>query len=183
MSGFYSFTHCLWLFSGCIRVVMIVWLTEPQDTTSWSFTEEICQAPERRITGLEVAFHGPDLEGTFSCSLHSIDSALCLCSPCVPRTLTTTLLSSCCRVPPSILCCKPHPGSRDLCSASLDPMCSPNFTSIFLAVGVTLTLKPLRYNLIPSSKPDCPSLPHDSVNSSFRRETATAVTDFPTHAP
>lgn len=59
------------MFLGCVRGVMIVRLTESQDTTF--FAEEICQALERRIAGLGVELPGLDLAGTFLRSFQSTD--------------------------------------------------------------------------------------------------------------
>lgn len=176
MSGFYSFAEScsglsLSLALDCISTVTVAWLTKFQDMTSWSITEEICRALERRIGGLGLEFHEPDLKGTSSCSFHSIgwNSAIGLCPPGVPRTLAATLLFFLIAgLPSHTLCCKPHPGSSGLWfSIFRSDVLFPKPSICISSSGWDLSHCRMRYNLIPPTKPDFPSLARDLGNSSF----------------
>jgi hypothetical protein len=140
-SDFYSFADScsglsLSLALGCIRVVMVARLTELQDMTSWSTTEEIFGALGKRIGGLGVEFHEPDLEETLSCLFHWLElSHLSPFSVCPQDTCCHFLFFPIADLPSCMLCCNPTQVPVTYGSASLGLMCSPNLIS--QAVGRT----------------------------------------------
>lgn len=172
-SDFYSFAEScsglsLSLALDCISVVMVAWLTKLQDRTSWSITEEIFGALEKRIGGLGVEFHEPDLEGTLSCLSHWLElSLLSLFSVCSLDTSCHFLFFPVAGLPSCMLCCKPHPVSSDLWFSIFRSDVFPKPYIYISSSGWDLSHCRMRSNLIPSTKPHFPSLAYDSGNSSF----------------